>query len=447
MTYTFKLKRDVKWHDGKPFTARDVVFTYQTMLKRELGSIRTTELAERIESVTASDDYTAVFKLKKVVAPFLSDSMYNIVPEHILKDVAVDKIKSDSFSTGDPARTIGTGPFKFKEWVKDDHATLVKYPGYFRGEPAIDEWIYKVVKDSTVVVSQLKTGEVDYGSVQKSLFEEISRQPNVAAIKYESYSTTYMAFQLDPEKSPLFQDKRVRQALIYAIDRESVAKAIFFGLSTVAPGTMPPPSWAYAPDQIKTKYPYDLKRAEQLLDEAGWTKGSDGIRAKDGRKLAFNIWTGPAGNKEREQYITALQQMWRAVGVDATPKTEEWNAFLSRLNDTKDFEVYLSGYALGTDPDQSTFFTCDNYKNGFNRVKYCNPRVDELMAQGVTELDQNKRKQLYIEAQNILMEDLPQVFLDYPQATVAVNKRVKNLIPNAINLRWNAHTWWVTDGR
>ncbi len=142
-----------------------------------------------------------------------------------------------------------------------------------------------------------------------------------------------------------------------------------------------------------------------------------------------------------------MKQMWRAVGVDATPKTEEWNAFLSRLNDTKDFEVYLSGYALGTDPDQSTFWTCDNYRNGFNRVKYCNPRVDELMAQGVTELDQEKRKQIYLEFQDIVMDEVPAVVLDFPQTTVAVNKRVKNMFPNAISRTWNAHTWFVTDGR
>ena len=446
LTYTFKLRPNVKWHDGQPLTAKDVVYTYQTMMKKETGSPRTSELTERVESVTASDDATVVFKLKKVVAPFLTDNMYRIVPEHILGKVAVDQIKAHPFSTGDPAQTIGTGPFKFKEWVKDDHATLVKNSAYFRGEPALDEYVFRVVKDANVVVANLKTAEGDFGSITPSFFEEMSAVANLNIARYDTYSVTYYVYQLDQSKTTVFQDKRVRQALLYALDREAMVKAIAFGFHRVAVGTEPILSWANAPDQIQLKYPYDLKKAEQLLDEAGWKKGADGIRAKDGQRLSFTLWTN-AGNKVREQYVTVMQQQWKALGVDATPKTEEWNAFLARLNETHDFDAYLSGFVFGVDPDQSSFWTCDAYTGGFNRAKYCNKRVDELFAQGLTELDQAKRKQLYIEAQNILLDELPTVMLDFPQGLAAVNKRVHNLKPNAINVRWNAHTWWVDDRR
>ncbi len=132
--------------------------------------------------------------------------------------------------------------------------------------------------------------------------------------------------------------------------------------------------------------------------------------------------------------------------MDATPKTEEWSAYLARL-DRHDFEMYLVGFSWGVDPDQQTFWSCGAYEGGFNDFKYCNRRVDELLAQGLSELDQEKRKQYYIEMQNIIMEEVPSVILGFPQTTVAVNKRVKNMLPNAINLRWNAHTWWVEDGQ
>ncbi len=446
LTYTFKLRRDVKWHDGRPFTAKDVVFTYQTMQKKELGSPRTAELNDRVESVTAPDDNTVVFKLKKVVAPFLTDNMYAIVPEHILGSVPPADIKSHPFSTGDPRATIGTGPFKFQEWVKDDHATLVKNPAFFRGEPALDQYIFKVVRDANVVVAQLRTGEGDFGGITEAFFEEMSREPKVTVARYDTYSFTFFWYQLDPAKTTLFQDKRVRQALAYALDREAMIRAIRFGIGRVAVGTMPTLSWAYAPDQINTKYPYDPRRAEQLLEEAGWRRGPDGVRAKDGQRLAFTLWTN-AGNNVRQQYVTVLQQQWRAIGVDASPKTEEWNAFLARIGDTHDFEIALVGFAWGVDPDQTTMWATESYTGGFNYNKYSNPRVDQLLAQALSELNQERRRQLYIEMQNVLMDEVPNLIIDFPQGLAAVNKRVHNLKPNAINTRWAAHTWWVEEGR
>ncbi|HEX5506738.1 MAG TPA: ABC transporter substrate-binding protein [Thermomicrobiales bacterium] len=445
-TYTVKLRTDVKWSDGEAFTSKDVVFTYTVMAKKELGSPRTAEINERIDAVTASDDHTVVFKLKKVVAPFLTDNMYQIVPEHILKDVDVAKIKQDPFSTGDPKRTVGTGPFIFKEWVKDDHMTLVKNPNYFRGAPALDQVVYKVVKDANVVSAQLKTGEADFGGITKSEFQGMTKEPNLNVLKYDSFSFTFYSYQLDPAKTTLFQQKEVRQALAYALDRDAMVKAILFGLGEVAVGTMPKPSWAYAPDQIKDKYPYDLNKANQLLDQAGWAKGPDGIRAKDGKKLSFTLWTN-AGNKEREQDVTVMQQQWKAIGVDATPKTEEWNAYLDRITGTHDFEIFLVGFSWGTDPDQTTMWATSAQEGGFNMNKYSNKEVDKLLEEGLSELDQAKRKQIYVQMQNIIEEDIPNNILFFPQTTVAVNKRVHNLNPNAINIRWNANTWWVADGK
>ncbi|HET8628488.1 MAG TPA: ABC transporter substrate-binding protein, partial [Thermomicrobiales bacterium] len=314
LTYTFKLRPDVKWSDGQPFTSKDVVFTYQAMANKALGSPRTAEINERIASVTAPDDHTIVFKLTKVVAPFLTDNMYAIVPEHILGSVPVDQIKSHAFSTGDAKATVGTGPFMFKEWVKDDHMTLVKNPTYFRGAPALDQYIFKVVKDQDVVVAQLKTGEGDFGSITPALYDEMSKQPNVNALAYDTYGFTFYSYQLDPAKTTLFQDKAVRQALAYGIDRDAMVKGIYFNLAKVAVGTEPVLSWAYAPDQITDKYPYDINKANQLLDQAGWKKGPDGIRAKGGKRLAFNLWTGNA-SKAFVQDVTAMQQMWKAIGV------------------------------------------------------------------------------------------------------------------------------------
>ncbi len=274
----------------------------------------------------------------------------------------------------------------------------------------------------------------------------MNKQQNLNIARYDTYSTTYITFNMNAQKSALFQDKKVRQALAYGMDRDAMVRAIQGGFGVVAQGTEPVLSWAYAPDQMKTKYTYNPQRANQLLDEAGWAKGPDGIRQKDGKRLAFTIWTN-AGNKVREQYITVMQAQWKNLGVEATPKTEEWNSFLTRINETRDFELYLSGFGFGVDPDQSSFWTTDAITNGFNRASYSNPQVDQLFAQALSELDREKRKQLYVEVQNILMDDLPSMMVDFPQALAAVNKRVHNLKPNAINVRWNVKDWWVEDGR
>jgi len=142
-----------------------------------------------------------------------------------------------------------------------------------------------------------------------------------------------------------------------------------------------------------------------------------------------------------------MQQQWKAIGVDATPKTEEWAAFLTRITETKDFEVFLVGFSWGTDPDQTTMWATESFEGGFNMGKYSNPKVDELLEKGLGELDTEKRKALYLEMQNIIMDEVPNVILDFPQSTVLVSNRAKNFFPNAVNTRWNSHMWWVTDGK
>ena len=443
ITYTFNLHDGINWQDGQPFSSADVKFTYDLHMNPDSGSPRTSELTERIDTFEAPDDKTIVVKLKSPNAAFLVSNMtYDLVPQHILKDVDPKALAQDSFSTGQKGRTIGTGPFMFDEWVKDDHITLVKNPNYWEGEPNLDKYIYKVVPDQNVVAQQLKTGELDYGQIQEASVKEMSSRNDVNVVQYDTFGFTFYAYQLDPAKTTLFQDKEVRQALMYALDRKAMIEAIRYGIGTVAVGTMPVPSWAYNPDGITNKYPYDAKKANDLLDSAGWAKGSDGVRAKNGTKLAFDMYTN-SGNKVREQYLTVMQQQWKQIGVDMTPKLEEWNAFLNRITGTKDFAIFLVGFSWGTDPDQTTMWSTDSYKGGFNMNKYSNPKVDDLLKQGLATTDLAKRKDIYTQMQNILMDDIPSAITDFPKGIYVVNKRVHNLFPNDIDFVFDAHQWWV----
>lgn len=446
LTYTFKLRQGVKWSDGTPFTAQDVVYTYTTMQNPASGSPRAAELTDRIASVVAPDESTVTFTLKKALASFLVDNAtYRIVPRHILKDVPLAALKTHPFSTGDPTASVVLGPFKLSGWTAD-RATFVKNATYYGGEPPLDRYVFRVVRDANAVLAALKAGDADFGTIVAPSWPEARQLPNVNAYAYPGYGFTYYSYQLDPAKTTLFADKRVRQALAYALDRDAMIKSILGGLGTPAQGTMPPFGWAYQPDKITTKYTYDPKKAEALLDAAGWAKGSDGIRAKDGKKLQFTIWTNTGGTT-REQYTMSMQQQWKAIGVDATPKSEEWSAFLWRISQTKDFDLFLVGFSWGTDPDQSSLWSTDAYANGFNFGRYSNARVDDLLKQGLAEPDPDRRKALYLELQNLILDDAPAIILDFPHTTTIASKRIHNLTPNAVNIRWATHLWWAEDGK
>ncbi len=443
-TYTFTLKQGVKWHDGQPFSADDVKFSYDLYMDPKTGTPRAGTLNEHIASVVVKDPQTVVFTLKDVIAPFLvSDVGYGIVPKHVLESVKHEDIPTSDFTTAKP---IGTGPFKFKEWVRGDHVTVVANPDFHLGAPALDSYVYKVVKDTTVLYQQLKTGEVDYGTISSDFYEDAKKQTNFDTVPYDSFSFTYIAFNLDAAKTTLFQEVKLRQALCYALDRKSVVEKILNNLATVGVGTEPIRSWAYAPDKITTKYDYDPKKANQMLDDLGWKKGSDGIRAKDGKKLSFNLYAS-AGDKATEGTVSVFQENWKDVGVEMKPNFEEFSNLVTRVAKNFDFDVFILGFSQGVDPDQQAVFDSKQHGSGFNRFSYNNPNVDKILNDALHTLDREKRKQLYIDAQNQISIDVPILITYFPKMIYGVNKRLKNRFPNTVTTFHNSHQWYVTDGK
>jgi peptide/nickel transport system substrate-binding protein len=448
-TYTFTLRRDVVWSDGTPFTARDVVFTYTTLARKELGSPRTAQMVERIARVRSPDDYTVTFSLNTVVASFLitncTGAGYGIVPAHILDTVPIDAIKTHPFSTGDARLAVATGPFLFESWERGASATFVRNPRYFRGAPALDRYRFRVVADAAAVAERLRTGEADWGLVPLNRYTELASVVALQTTRYDGYGFEYVAFQLDPARSPLFGERVVRRARAHALDREALARSFYSGLATVARGTLPPPSFAYVPEQVRAGYPYDPGRSEALLEEAGWRRGADGIRAKEGLRLQFTLWTN-SGSLLREALAQAIQTAWRAIGVEATPRAEEWGALLARLNESREFETFLLGFSWDADPDQSAMWSSRAFPpNGFNLGQYASAEVDALLERGLSELDLQRRTAIYAEMQDQVLDDLPAIILVFPQVVAAVNRRLHNCFPNAVGVgpRWNTHLWWL----
>jgi peptide/nickel transport system substrate-binding protein len=445
--YTFTLKDGVKWHDGQPFTAADAKFSYDLYMNPETGTPRAGTLKDRIATIEAKDNTTLVITLKDVVAPFLvSDCIYGLLPMHLLKDVKPADIPTSEFTTAKP---VGTGPFKFKEFKTGDSVTLLANPDYHKGAPALDTYIRKFVKDDTTLYQQLKTGEVDAAPVPVTFYDDAKGQSNFKLFPYDTFAFQFFGYNLDPKTgSAIFQDVKVRQALFYAVDRPGIVQKIREGLSTVAAGTMPVLSWAYQPDKITSLYEYDPAKAEQMLDDAGWKKGADGVRAKDGKPLAFEMYTY-SGDKIIEGYASVFQENWKAIGVTMTPKYEEFSAFVTRLTKTFDFQTFLVGFFWNVDPDQQTMWDTKQHGPGFNLYDYSNPKVDDLLEKALRTLDKEQRKQLYLDAQNQILADAPALIIDFPKDIWGVSNRVKNFIPNAVSFAatWNAYQWFVTDGK
>ncbi len=446
LTWTFNLNDGVMWHDGTPMTANDVVFTYNLHMTEETNSPRFSDFTSKIESVEAADDLTVVFQAMQINPDFALDlCIYGIVAEHVWADVAPADHATDGGATGeDPSRVVGTGPFMFEEWLVEDRVTVVANPDYWDGAPNLDSYIYVNVADQATLVQQLKTGEVDYGAVNEAGVVEFEGSDDVTIHEYPTLSFTFYGTQLDTEKSTLFQESEVRHALFYALDREAMIEAIRFGYGEVAVGTFPVLSWAYNPDGIdeSLRFGYDPDLAREMLDSAGWTEGGDGIREKDGTRLAFTMYTN-AGNTVREQYLTIMQQQWAEIGVEMTPQLEPFPALVERITETFDFEAFLIGFNWSVPPDQSPMWHTDSYPLGFNIVKYSNPDVDALLDEALSELEQDRRVELYTEFQNVLLEDLPMPVLDFPQGIRGVNARAHNVFPNAVNRWFNLETWWI----
>lgn len=246
---------------------------------------------------------------------------------------------------------------------------------------------------------------------------------------------TQISLQL---KNPLFQDDRVRRALAHAIDRPALIQGILQGAAVPSVSDIVPSSWAYS--EAAPSYPFDPGRARALLAEAGWTPGPQGILEKEGKALTFNLYTD-AGHKAREQVVLAVAQYWRDVGVDAKVDLQERNSFVSQRILKGDFDAALPQSSVQVDPDLSRRFHSGSIKSGQNFLNYSSPEADRLLERALATSDQQVRKQLYTELQQLLASDLPQISLYYPESRYAFDRRIQGARPSPASLFWNVESW------
>ena len=402
LSWTFTLRQGVKWHDGKPFSADDVKFTFDSILDPKTNTRLRADLSY-INEVQVVDPGTVRFLLKQPFAalPVFMGYCAGIVPKHLLAGQDINT--AAEFNKKAP---VGTGPFKFKEYVSGSHVTLVANPEYFRGRPKLDSITLKILADQNTIAAQLNTEELSFGIVEPAVWKAFEGNANLELFTANINSWWHVSPNLT---KPLFQDKRVRQAVAYGIDRQAISNAVGMGKLVPAAGPIPAFLGDWYNPNVKP-YPYDLEKAKKLLAEAGWTPGPDGILRKDGQPLKFVFsWGRVVG---RDDVGTLVHQYLKKLGMDVTAESVEWSAYMARFQ-SRDFEVCLDRWQAPYDPDVYSFFHTTAAKGGKNATQASNPEIDKLLEQGRAEGNEAKRKEIYFRLQEVLAEELPTIFMLY----------------------------------
>lgn len=437
-TYTFHLNKDAKWHDGVDFTAEDVQFSADALANPDSGSVYTGSFLSAVKSWRVIDDDTFEMVANEPFFTFLYEiQTLFVIPKHIWENVPLKEWRTDPGATGeDPSRVVGTGPFKFQEWKQGESVSLVRNDDYYGKVPYLDGVIMRIWPDQTAVVNALINGEIDIAELEPADITALENTEGITVSHFPTRSFSYYEFNLNADVTTKWQDQRVRQAMLYALDRESIVENILLGYAEVAQGTQPVVSYAYAPDQITTKYTFDPEKAKALLAEAGWADSDgDGVLDKDGVALAFELLYN-SGSPSTEQLVAYMQDAWKTVGIDATPKALEFPALIEATTTNLDWDVALYGFQWDASFLQDIMFGCDQYQVGFNDMKYCNPKEDELNDQAKLTFDEDARRELLIAASNIINDEQPITVMHFSQGHLAFISALQNYFPSTWGNDW-----------
>ncbi|WP_029968784.1 ABC transporter substrate-binding protein [Paraburkholderia graminis] len=417
--YVFHLRHGVKWHDGQPFTSADVAYSLQTL--RQVHPRAKTTFAN-VTAITTPDPYTVVITLSKP-APYLikafSSSETPIVPRHLYEG-------SDPLTNPANNAPIGTGPFRFVKWVRGSYIEYARNDDYWdKGKPFLDKIVVKIITDPAARTVAFEDGSIDLSGDTPVPLSDLARLKNSPKLALDSRGYEFQAgvtrieFNLD---NPVLKNLQVRQAIASAIDREVIRKVIFYGYATPLASPIIPSSPYY--DPAPAPYPYDVERANALLDAAGFPRKADGTR------FALRVDPLPIGELPARTAAYVKSALAR-VGIAVTVRSQDLPAYLKRIYTDRDFDFSINGMSNLFDPvvGVARLYTTGNFRRGVpftNGSHYSNPQIDRLFAQAAEETDEAKRKQLFSQIQQILERDLPDLNLVAPRYLTVYSRAVHN---------------------
>jgi peptide/nickel transport system substrate-binding protein len=402
------------------------------------GSRQGHELVTDIQVVSPTE---ITWKMKQAYAPYFAILASTfIVPKHILGSAADPNIADFNNAP------IGTGAFVWGERVPGDHITLTANPSYFGDGPYLDKLVFKYIPDLTVMFTQFKTGEIDYTGLQGITPDHLQEAKTLTDRDIHVGEQAFVEAISCNFGKPAFQEKEVREAIYLSMDKDTIIKDIYNSVHKSTESYLPTSSWAY--NSSLPPHEYNPQKAMQILDAAGWKVGADGIREKNGVKLQFTNST-TAGNKVREQTQAFLQQGWKQVGIGMEIKDMPAAVVWGDYTNMSQYETIMSGthFGIGPDPDATFYFesTMSPAKGGHgdNHMQYVNPKIDELLQQGATTIDQEKRKAIYQQIQQVLRDDLAIVPMFQYGFIEGTRKGLLGYVnnPNVVSNAWNIRTW------
>jgi len=437
---TFKLRPTVKWHDGRPFTADDVVFTYQTMINPKTPTAYKEDF-KAVASIEAVDAHTVHIRYPRPYAKALQSWGTWILPRHLLEPYVTEgRLREAPQNRSVP---VGTGPYRFKEWRTGEKVVLTANPDHYETGPYISRLVYRIIPSQATTFLELKAKGVDAANLTALQYKRQTEYPafrkGYQKFRYASNAYTYVGFNL---KDPRFADKRVRQAFAHAINKQALIDGVRMGLARAATGPYKPGTWVYNPN-VQT-YPYDMERARQLLAEAGWKeKNGDGLLVKDGIPFTFTLMTNQ-GNDERKKVAELIQASLRELGVGVDIRILEWASFIKEYIKKRRFEAIVLGWGIGLDPDQyEIWHSSKTGPDDLNHISFANAEADELLERGRASCFEIERKKYYQRFQEILAEEQPIVFLYFPDALPVVSSRVYGIIESPNGISFDFIEWFV----
>jgi len=430
-TITYHLRRDAKWSDGVPFTADDVRFSADVV--RNPANNELTHVGfDLIDRVDTPDLYTAVFRLKRPHAGFYVNFFGSafaqpcILPKHLLGG---EKTINEAPYNALP---VGIGPFKFASWKRSDSVQLVPDPLYFGRKPKLQRVIFKIVPNRDTVLTQLTTHEIDlWLPVPAAYYDRARALPGVRILRRPSFGYNHIDLEL---QHGALRDPVVRRALRLATDRATILAKVRHGVGTLTDTVIPPAHRFHFDTPL---IPFDVAAANKLLDDAGWKRGSDGIRAKDGERLAFSFASG-TGLPDTDQIVELVRANWAQIGVTFEGRKYPSPLFFAPAPTGGiifggKYDATIYAWILGPNADLTNLFACDRFPpKGANIPRYCDREVDRALERYDTTYDEAAQRAALRTVQERIMRDVPTIVLDAREDVFAFNDDLHGFRPNHV---------------
>ncbi len=457
-TITARLKPGLKWHDGHPFTAHDIVYSWEQIRDPQVPAVTYKDRIDQVSECVAVDDLTVKYVLKEPSAISRWDVMFPIIPRHVFEK---EKSRHPDLKSGDyysriAREPVGNGPFRLVEWRENDRIIVERWEDYIGKKPYFKRVVFRIIPDNNVALLSFEKEDIDaIARLSAQQFAKETNTPTFARVGYKGWGTEwgfgYIGYNMDGS-NPFFNDKRVRYAMTHALNIPLILDKVFYNLATPCLGEFHPDAWMFNPE-VKA-IGYDPGKSAALLDEAGWkVDPKDGWRYREvnGKRVRFEFTLlMPQGSPAGPKIAQIFQEDLKKLGVLLSTREMEWAAFHETVQ-KHEFQAEIAGWGTGTDPDTlSNLWKTDQYKTGRNFGGYSNPRVDELFELGRKEFDFEARRKIYQEIHKLIYDDQPYTWIYNRPLLAAINKRIRGvqLSPRGIfNFDPSYGGWWVPAGQ